>query len=365
MNVWRRLYAVAWKEATQLRRDRLSFGMIVGLPLVQMLLFGYAINFDVRGLKAVVVDAANTTASRNYIAALAATQVVGRPRALASGAAADAALRTGAASVAILIPADFDRRIQGGGRSAAQIIVDGAEPSIQSVVQGLVAVPFNPRHGAVQTNARMVEVRTYYNPERRTAVQIVPALIGVILSVTMVLFTSGAIVRERERGNLELLIATPVGRTELLVGKFLPYVAIGLVQTTLILLVGRWLFNVPIVGSLLQLYVAALLFVGASLALGLLVSTFAQTQFQAFQLAFMTMLPSILLSGFMFPYDGMPKLAQWIAQLIPLTHFNILVRGIVLRGADLTELAPQLLKLLVFMLAMFTIALLRFRKRLD
>jgi ABC-2 type transport system permease protein len=137
------------------------------------------------------------------------------------------------------------------------------------------------------------------------------------------------------------------------------------VQTTLILLVGRWLFNVPIVGSLLQLYVAALLFVGASLALGLLVSTFAQTQFQAFQLAFMTMLPSILLSGFMFPYDGMPKLAQWIAQLIPLTHFNILVRGIVLRGADLTELAPQLLKLLVFMLAMFAIALLRFRKRLD
>lgn len=365
MNAWRRLYAIAWKEATQLRRDRLSFGMIVGLPLMQMLLFGYAINFDVRGLKAIVVDEANTTASRDYIAALAATQVVGRPRTVASGAAADAALRAGAASVAILIPRDFDRRIQGGGRSAAQIIVDGAEPSIQSVVQGLVAVPLHARHGAVQNSARMVEVRTYYNPERRTAVQIVPALIGVILSVTMVLFTSGAIVRERERGNLELLIATPVGRTELLVGKFLPYVAIGLVQTTLILLVGRWLFKVPIVGSLLQLYVAALLFVGASLALGLLVSTFAKTQFQAFQLAFMTMLPSILLSGFMFPYDGMPQLAQWIAQLIPLTHFNILVRGIVLRGADLSELAPQLLKLLVFMLAMFSIALLRFRKRLD
>lgn len=365
MNAWRRLHAIAWKEATQLRRDRLSFGMIVGLPLVQMLLFGYAINFDVRGLRAVVVDEANTAASRDYIAALTATQVVGRPDSVASGAAADAALRSGAASVAILVPRDFDRRIQGGARAAAQIIVDGAEPSIQSVVQGLAAVPLNARHGGAQNNSRRVEVRTYYNPERRTAVQIVPALIGVILSVTMVLFTSGAIVRERERGNLELLIATPVGRTELLVGKFLPYVAIGLVQTTLILLVGRWLFHVPIVGSLPQLYVAASLFIGASLALGLLVSTFAQTQFQAFQLAFMTMLPSILMSGFMFPYDGMPQLARWIAQLIPLTHFNILVRGIVLRGADLTELAPQLFKLLAFMLAMFAIALLRFRKRLD
>ena len=365
MNAWRRLYAIAWKEATQLRRDRLSLGMIVGLPLIQMLLFGYAINFDVRGLRAVVFDQANTAASRYYVAALTATQVVGRPGNVASGAAVDAALRSGAASVAILIPRDFDRRIQGGARPAAQIIVDGAEPSIQSVVQGLAATPLLLRPGAVQNGTRLVEIRTYYNPERRTAVQIVPALIGVILSVTMVLFTSGAIVRERERGNLELLIATPVSRTELLAGKFLPYVAIGLVQTTLILLVSRWLFNVPVIGSLLQLYVAALLFIGASLALGLLVSTFAQTQFQAFQLAFMTMLPSILLSGFMFPYDGMPEFAQWLAQLIPLTHFNILVRGIVLRGADLSELAPQLLKLLVFMLAMFSIALLRFRKRLD
>jgi ABC-2 type transport system permease protein len=339
--------------------------MIVGLPLIQMLLFGYAINFDVRNLRAVVVDEANTTASRDYIAALVATQVIAQPRPAGSGAAADAELRTGHASVAVLIPRDFDRRIQDGTRPAAQIIVDGAEPSIQSAVSGLAALPLRARHGTLQNSFRAIEIRTYYNPERRTAVQIVPALIGVILSVTMVLFTAGAIVRERERGNLELLIATPVGRAELLVGKFLPYVAIGLVQTTLILLVGRWLFEVPIVGSLPQLYVAALLFVAASLALGLLVSTFAQTQFQAFQLAFMTMLPSILLSGFMFPFDGMPKFAQWIAELVPLTHFNVLVRGIVLRGAGLAELTPQLLKLLVFTLAMFFIAMLRFRKRLD
>ena len=365
MNAWRRLRAIAWKEATQLRRDRLTFGMVVGLPLIQMLLFGYAINFDVRNLRAVVVDESNTAASRDYIAALAASQVIGRPQPVASGTAADAALRAGHASVAILIPNDFDRRIQDGTRPAAQIVVDGAEPSIQSVVSGLTAMPLRLRHGTVPNGPRAVELRTYYNPERRTAVQIVPALIGVILSVTMVLFTSGAIVRERERGNLELLIATPVGRAELLIGKFLPYVLIGLLQTTLILLVGRWLFNVPIVGSLWQLYVAALLFVAASLALGLLVSTFAQTQFQAFQLAFMTMLPSILLSGFMFPYDGMPKFAQWLAELVPLTHFNVLVRGIVLRGADLSELTPQLLKLSVFTIAMFTIAMLRFRKRLD
>ncbi len=365
MNAWQRLRAVAWKEITQLRRDRLTLGMIIGIPLMQMILFGYAINFDVRGLRAVVVDEANTAASRDYVASLAATQVVAMPLAVVSGAAADAALRTGAASVAIIIPRDFDRRIQETTRTAAQIIVDGAEPSIQSVVSVLAVMPVRTRHGDAVNSARRVEVRTYYNPERRTAVQIVPALIGVILSITMVIFTAGAIVRERERGNLELLIATPVGRAELLTGKFLPYVAIGLLQTTIVLLVGRWLFNVPIVGSVLQLYVAALLFIAATLSLGLLVSTYAQTQFQAFQLAFLTMLPSILLSGFMFPFDGMPRFAQWLAELVPLTHFNILVRGIVVRGADLAELAPQLLKLSAFTLLMFTIALLRFRKRLD
>jgi ABC-2 type transport system permease protein len=180
-----------------------------------------------------------------------------------------------------------------------------------------------------------------------------------------VLFTSGAIVRERERGNLELLIATPLGRLELMVGKLLPYVGIGLIQTTLILMVGSALFTVPVAGSLWQLYVAALMFIAASLGLGLFVSTLAQTQFQAFQLAFVTMLPSILLSGFLFPFEGMPKVAQWLAQVLPLTHFNVMIRGIMLRGAELTEVWPQIAKLAVFISVMLAIAVARFKKRLD
>jgi ABC-2 type transport system permease protein len=222
-----------------------------------------------------------------------------------------------------------------------------------------------PYAGGKRMEVRRIEIRTLYNPEKRTAVQIVPALIGVILSMTMVLFTSGAIVRERERGNLELLIATPLGRLELMVGKLLPYVGIGLIQTTLILMVGSALFTVPVAGSLWQLYVAALMFIAASLGLGLFVSTLAQTQFQAFQLAFVTMLPSILLSGFLFPFEGMPKVAQWLAQVLPLTHFNVMIRGIMLRGAELTEVWPQIAKLAVFISVMLAIAVARFKKRLD
>jgi ABC-2 type transport system permease protein len=222
-----------------------------------------------------------------------------------------------------------------------------------------------PYAGGKRIEPRRIEVRTLYNPEKRTAVQIVPALIGVILSMTMVLFTSGAIVRERERGNLELLIATPLGGLELMVGKLLPYVGIGLIQTTIILIVGSLLFNVPVVGSFLDLYVAALLFIAASLGLGLFVSTLAQTQFQAFQLAFVTMLPSILLSGFMFPFEGMPKVVQWIAEILPLTHFNVIIRGVMLRGAHLPELWPQVGKLTLFIAAMLLIAVARFKKRLD
>jgi ABC-2 type transport system permease protein len=222
-----------------------------------------------------------------------------------------------------------------------------------------------PYSGGKRMAPRRIEIRTLYNPEKRTAVQIVPALIGVILTMTMVLFTSGAIVRERERGNLELLIATPLSSLELMVGKLLPYVAIGLIQTTIILIVGAWLFSVPVVGRLVDLYAAALVFIAATLGLGLFVSTLAQTQFQAFQLAFLTLLPSILLSGFMFPFEGMPEAAQWIAQLLPLTHFNVIIRGIMLRGADLPEVWLQLLKLAGFLTFMMLVAVARFKKRLD
>ena len=209
---------------------------------------------------------------------------------------------------------------------------------IDSVARGLAQAPLPGRAAEYRARVPVFEVLTEYNPERRTAVQIVPALIGVILNMTMVIFTAAAIVRERERGNLELLITTPIRSWELMAGKLFPYVLIGLVQTTLILTVGARVFDVPINGSLVDLYLAAALFIAATLTLGLVISTLVKTQMQAFQLSFMTLLPSILLSGFVFPFDGMPKLAQWIAQVLPLTHFVEMIRGILLRGAPLAAM---------------------------
>jgi ABC-2 type transport system permease protein len=367
----RRLRAVALKEVRQLARDRVTFGMIVGVPVMQILLFGYAINFDVRHVSTVVLDQARSSMSREVVAQLVATQVVEVRHTAQSPAELDQWLREGRASMGVVIPHDFERRLQSGARPALQILVDGSQPSLSGVAAGLASLPMLDRHGVgpyaggKRMAPRRIEVRTLYNPEKRTAVQIVPALIGVILSMTMVLFTSGAIVRERERGNLELLIATPLSGFELMLGKLLPYVGIGLIQTTLILVFGALLFGVPVVGSFLDLYASALLFIAASLGLGLFVSTLAQTQFQAFQLAFVSMLPSILLSGFMFPFEGMPQLVRWIAQVLPLTHFNVMIRGVMLRGAELPELWPQVGKLALFIAAMLLIASFRFKKRLD
>jgi ABC-2 type transport system permease protein len=367
----RRLLAVATKEVRQLSRDRVTFGMIVGVPLMQITLFGYAINYDVRNLATVVQDDANTSMSREFIAQLKATQVVHVSYTTNSSTELAKLMREGRASMAVVIPRDFERRLQSDTRPVVQILVDGSQPSLAGVAGGIASMPLLARHGegahsgGKRMTPRRIEIRTMYNPEKRTAVQIVPALIGVILSMTMVLFTSGAIVRERERGNLELLIATPLGSLELMVGKLLPYVAIGLIQTTLIMIVGSMLFSVPLVGNLVDLYAATLVFIAATLGLGLFVSTLAQTQFQAFQLAFVTLLPSILLSGFMFPFEGMPVAAQWIAQVLPLTHFNVMIRGIMLRGADLPEVWVQLVKLGVFLIVILTIAVARFKKRLD
>lgn len=210
-----------------------------------------------------------------------------------------------------------------------------------------------------------VEVRNFYNPERRSAVNIVPGLVGVILTMTMVLFTAVAIVRERERGNLEFLINTPVKTPELMLGKIFPYILIGLLQLVIILALGRYFFEVPIRGEYLHILMASLLFIATNLALGLLLSTMATTQFQSMQMTFFILLPSILLSGFMFPFDGMPPLAQGIAEILPLTHFNRLIRGIILRGADIMSMWDELVALAVFMLVALTLAIARFSKRLD
>jgi ABC-2 type transport system permease protein len=360
-----RTLAIARKEVRQLRRDRLTFGMIIGIPVMQLLLFGYAIDQDVRHLRAGVADLAGTQRARLLVQDTQATQVVKIVERVRSAAELEALLREGAISVGLLVPPDFERRVERGDRAAAQLLVDGSDPIVLGASRGIVQLPVRARSPTARRVADTFEVRPYYNPERRSQVNIVPGLLGVILTMTMVLFTAVAIVRERERGNLELLINTPVRTPELMVGKILPYMAIGLIQTTLILLVARFLFEVPMRGSLVDMYVAGLAFVTTSLSLGLFISTLASTQVQAFQITFFTFLPQILLSGFMFPFDGMPRAAQWIAEVFPLTHFVRITRGILLRGASLSDVHAQIWPLLAFLAVAMAASIARFRKRLD
>jgi ABC-2 type transport system permease protein len=361
-----RLLAIMRKEIRQLRRDRLTFGMIVGIPILQITLFGFAINTDVRHLRAGVADYSGTQMARILTMDAAASQVIDITHRVRTPEELEDLLRAGEISVGLFIPADFGQRLQDNNRPAAQLLIDGSDPLILAAARQLAGLELRyATEVAPARRAAFFEIRNYYNPERRSAVYIVPGLIGVILTMTMVLFTAVAIVRERERGNLELLINTPVKNVELMVGKIIPYIAIGLIQVTLILLLGVFLFHVPVQGNLADVYLAALTFIAANLTMGLTISTLAKTQFQAMQTTFFFFLPSILLSGFMFPFDGMPRPAQIIAEFLPLTHFVRLIRGIMLRGAALSELLPELRALLIFAGVMLTVAVLRFRKRLD
>ncbi|QGW65956.1 ABC transporter permease subunit [Lysobacter soli] len=368
----RRLFAIVMKELRQMRRDRITLAMIVGIPVMQLVLFGYAINLNLRGLDTGIADLSNTAASRALVMDMVATGVIDPAVSATSPQQLMEGLRRGEISIGVVIPPDFERR-RFEGREAVQVLVDGSDTVVQSAAVQLAQLPLNTQPstnastaGTVgQTGPGQVSVVSFYNPQRRSAINIVPGLIGVILTMTMVLFTGVAIVRERERGNMELLIATPLSSSELMIGKVLPYAAIGLIQTTVILVLGVWLFDVPIRGSLLDVYLAAVLLILANLTLGLLISTKAQSQFQAMQMTFFVFLPSILLSGFMFPFAGMPKVVQWLAEILPLTHFLRLIRGIMLRGAGLFELWPDVLALLAFIMVMMTLAISRFRKRLD
>ncbi len=365
-----RLLAVMMKELRQLRRDRLTLAMIIGIPVLQLVLFGYAINLNLRGLPAGIVDQAGTAGSRALLMDMRATGVIAPERVAGSPQALMDALRRGEIGVGIVVPPDFERR-RSEGREAVQVLVDGTDTVVQSAALQLARTPLDSAQVAAQSGrqpaqvAEPIVVVPFYNPERRSAVNIVPGLIGVILTMTLVLFTSVAIVRERERGNMELLIATPVSGGELMVGKVVPYAVIGLVQTTVILLLGVLLFRVPVRGSLLDVYLASVLLIFANLTLGLLISTRARSQFQAMQMTFFFFLPSILLSGFMFPFAGMPRPVQWLAELLPLTHFLRLIRGVMLRDAALLELWPEVLALVAFTVVMMAAAILRFRKQLD
>ena len=361
-----RIYAVLRKEFRQLVRDRMTFGMIVGIPLMQMLLFGYAINQDVRGLHSAYVDLANTTASRQLLAELEASQILSLQRRAESVTELEAWLQSGAINVGVYLPSDFERRRQDPDRALGQLLVSGADVLVVSTALQARNFPFDARHGSNQPQDHpTLSTRILYNTDGRSAVFIIPGLIGVILTMTMTLFTAVAIVRERERGNLEFLITTPVRNLELMIGKILPYIAIGLIQVSLVLAVGVWWFEVPFRGTLPDIYLGALAFIMATLTLGLLISTAARTQFQAMQATMFVFLPSILLSGFMFPFEGMPRAVQIAAEVLPLTHFVRIARGVILRGATLEQLAPELLALGIFFVVALGIAALRFSKRLD
>ncbi len=365
-----RLLAVMAKELRQLARDRITLAMIVGIPVMQLVLFGYAINMNLRGLTAGIADQANTAGSRALVMDMVATGVIAPTLAANTPQELMDALRRGQISVGVVVPPDFERR-RIDGREAVQVLVDGSDTVVQSAAVQLAQTPLDNSRalanatGTRETTPQQIGVVSFYNPERRSAVNIVPGLIGIILTMTMVLFTGVSIVRERERGNMELLIATPITSAELMIGKVLPYVVIGLVQTTLVLLLGLWLFQVPVRGSVLDVYLASGLLIVANLALGLMISTLAKSQFQAMQMTFFAFLPSMLLSGFMFPFAGMPLIVQWFAEILPLTHFLRMIRGIMLRGAGIADLWREFAALAAFAVAMMGMAILRFRKRLD
>jgi ABC-2 type transport system permease protein len=362
MKSLQRIFAIVVKELRQLSRDRLTFGMIVGIPALQLILFGYAINMDVRHLSAGVVDLSQTAASRQAVMDMARTQVIDIVHQATDVDQLELLLRQGKIVAGIYIPPDYERRLQQPGRSAIQLLVDGSDTVVGGAIAGMVR---SQRISPYEDRAPNLEIRTYFNPERRSPVNTVPGLIGVILTMTMTMFTAVAIVRERERGNLELLITTPVRSSELMLAKILPYVFIGLIQVTLVLVLGAFLFDVPLRGALLDVYRVCLVFIIANLSLGLVFSTLAHTQFQAMQMTFFVLLPSILLSGFIFPFDGMPRAAQWIAEVLPMTHFIRLIRGIILRGATLSEMSFELTVLGIFIVVMMALAVLRFTKRLD
>lgn len=364
----RRIQAIVFKELKQLRRDRLTFGMVVMIPLIQLLLFGYAINTNVRDVPVGVVDLSHSAAGRILTETIKATQVVTFVEHYLTPAQAEAAIVRGDVRAVLILPENLPQRIVQGD-ILGQWLVDGSDTMVSSALLQLQRMPLDQvlnDPGLDFSPARQTfSVALFFNPERRSAVNIVPGLIGVILTMTMILFTSIAIVREREHGNMELLITTPIRPMELMIGKIFPYIFIGLLQVVIVLGLGHWLFDVPINGGLLDIFGVTILFIAATLTFGLIISTVARTQMQAMQMTVFVLLPSILLSGFMFPYEAMPKLAQYIAEILPATHYIRLIRAVVLRGAEFGSLVFDTLWLAVFTVLGLFIASLRFQKSLD
>jgi len=370
-----RLWAIVLKEFIQMRRDRVTFGMMVGIPLIQLMLFGFAINSDPRHLPTALRVADHGPFARALIAALRQSDYFTITREAATEAEAAQLLRRGEVQFVINIPEDFTRRLLRGERPTVLVEADATDPAAtgpaMAAARTLAASVFDrdltgplarlrARPGPVD-----FQFHAHYNPENITQYNVVPGLMGVVLTMTMVVITALAITRERERGTMENLLATPVRPFEVMVGKIIPYIVVGYVQVTLILIAAHFIFHVPMVGSLPLVYAVSFLFIAANLAMGITFSTLAKNQLQAVQMAFFFFLPSILLSGFMFPFRGMPEWAQWVGSGLPLTHFLRIVRGILLKGNGPAEIAPELWPLLLFLAIAMAVGVKRYRQTLD
>jgi len=370
-----RLGAVIVKEVIQMRRDRVTFAMMLGVPLMQLVLFGFAINNDPKGLPAAVVVTSQDHYTRAMISALEMTGYYRFDHMVGSAAEAETLIENGTVSFIVTIPSDFARRVDRKDHPKILIEVDATDPAAASgaiSTLGTVAAKALLREQSIEAEGRRqrdsaleVVVHRRYNPEGITQYNIVPGLLGVILQMTMVMMTSMALTRETERGTMENLLAMPVTPFEIMVGKILPYLAVGAIQVTVVLISAKLLFFVPFVGSLMLLLTGVFIFVLSLVLLGYTISTVARTQMQAMQLTFFFFLPSILLSGFMFPYRGMPGWAQTLGEIFPLTHFIRVIRAVMLKGAEFSAIHGEMAALALFVIIFASVAMLRFRRTLD
>lgn len=370
-----RLFAVLYKEFIQMRRDRLTFAMMVGVPLLQLALFGFAINTDPKALPTAVLAQEHSPLTRRILSALENSGYFRIDAAVASEAELERLLAEGEVQFVVEIPPGFSRQLVRGEKPVLLVSADATDPAATS--NALTALQQINLHGldseltgplqSLRTQAPAFELRVHrrYNPEGVTQYNIVPGLMGVILTMTMIMMTAMAITRETERGTMENLLATPVQPLEVMIGKILPYIVVGYVQVTVILLAARFVFDVPMAGSLALLLLCILVFIAANLAVGILFSTVAKSQMQAMQMSFFFFLPSLLLSGFMFPFRGMPQWAQTLGEALPLTHFLRIVRGVLLKGNSALETWPHVWPLLLFIAVAVGLGLKRYRRTLD
>lgn len=370
-----RFAAMVHKEFVQMRRDRLTFAMMLGIPVMQMILFGFAINSDPRRLPTALLTADNSVYSRTIVAALQNSAYFRIVHTVASEAEGQKLIDTGEVQFLVNIPEQFGRRLVRGERPAILLTADATDPAATSnavaafrtLAEAALARDLQGPLADLRRGESPVAVIVHprFNPEGITRYNIVPGLMGVVLTMTLVIITGLAITRERERGTMENLLATPVRPAEVMLGKIVPYILVGYLQMTVIVLAARYLFQVPLAGNILLLFLVSLLFIAANLGVGLTFSTLARNQLQAMQMSFFFFLPSILLSGFMFPFRGMPQWAQYVGSILPLTHYLRIVRGILLKGNGVMEILPHLWPIALFLIVVLAVGLKRYRQTLD